>query len=1172
MKKRIINVMLTFLIVLSCFTTIDVYAISKNTDEVYEISTSQDLVDFSNLVNSGQNKVNAKLTADIDMSGINLNPIGTYSDYEGVVGSNGLTAYRGTFDGNNYTISNLMINVDTKIETGLFSRAAGATIKNVRIKDANITNTAGVRAGIIAGELDSCVVQNCFTTGTVNVVGESQKGGIAGECYGSIISNCATSFSPFTSNSSTIKSISLSDVDKNLFLFDGSGTIDKPYLISSQENLFTLSNVINNQITNGFYRDAYYRQTCDIDLENKKFTPIGVYHVSGVGDTFSSNLVFNGAYDGDYHLITNVNINYNDYACGLFGRVGISGADSSNCIVKNLLVEGTVTNNGKDCPRDYTYTGGIIGNLGYGAKIESCSFKGSVSGTTYSGGLVGTFTQGGSMINCYANADVVADKNVGGLIGYLQLGLNNSSGSTDQIVRNSYFAGNLKGTTVGGICGVSEIGDVRKNTKIAYSDNYYLNTSSNGAVSEKNIDGCYEISSSELKQSADKIGDAFLNNSNSSYNKGYPIFKWELDISESNHPTVIPFNGKGTEENPYQISSIEDLFMLSEVTNDKSIAKYFLNCCYIQTDDINLNNAFFTPIGMSYEFVGEYNGNYHKITNLRINTSKNDVGLFSEISDFGKVYRLSIEGTVNTSGNNVGGIVGVLGDNSFVSECDYHGSVSGSNNVGSLIGLSENEVKIESCYSNAKITGTKATGGLIGNIQSNSKSVIISKSYFSGTINSNSSEQGAICGIVNDGKPDSSINIHNTYFLFSICNGNAINGDAVTGCTKLSETALKACADMIDSPFTLNNSNLYDGYPIFEWQSTPYSFKGNGTESNPYKISSKEDLINMCNLINSSYFNQFYGNAYYIQTANIDLKEESWIPIASEESGQVFNGSYNGSHHYINGLKVDSDFISAGLFGVIDNAKIFDIVVYGSIENPNSKSSGGIAGQAKNDSSIVRCAFIGDVSAESIAGGIVGNMINKSTISYCYHNGNISSDVYAGGITGNVIFEEDNSGEEVLIQNCYQANGVINGEKYSGCIAGNCETRVGLTNTIFILNCFSTTESDAITNNANATKDNTLIVTKSMLKKSAEDLGDYFIDNTSTQLNDGYPVFTWQIKSDIVGDVNNDGKFNISDVVMMQKWLLCTGQMTTWENGDLYKDDIINVFDLCLMKKNLIYA
>ena len=58
----------------------------------------------------------------------------------------------------------------------------------------------------------------------------------------------------------------------------------------------------------------------------------------------------------------------------------------------------------------------------------------------------------------------------------------------------------------------------------------------------------------------------------------------------------------------------------------------------------------------------------------------------------------------------------------------------------------------------------------------------------------------------------------------------------------------------------------------------------------------------------------------------------------------------------------------------------------------------------------------------------------------------------------------------------------------------------------------------------------------------------------------------------IAGDVNNDGKFSISDVVLLQKWLLALPEvkLDNWKAADLCKDDRLDVFDLCLMKRMLI--
>ena len=58
----------------------------------------------------------------------------------------------------------------------------------------------------------------------------------------------------------------------------------------------------------------------------------------------------------------------------------------------------------------------------------------------------------------------------------------------------------------------------------------------------------------------------------------------------------------------------------------------------------------------------------------------------------------------------------------------------------------------------------------------------------------------------------------------------------------------------------------------------------------------------------------------------------------------------------------------------------------------------------------------------------------------------------------------------------------------------------------------------------------------------------------------------------IAGDVNADGSFNVSDLVLMQKWLLAVPdtELNDWKAGDLCEDGILDVFDLCVMRKKLI--
>ncbi len=64
------------------------------------------------------------------------------------------------------------------------------------------------------------------------------------------------------------------------------------------------------------------------------------------------------------------------------------------------------------------------------------------------------------------------------------------------------------------------------------------------------------------------------------------------------------------------------------------------------------------------------------------------------------------------------------------------------------------------------------------------------------------------------------------------------------------------------------------------------------------------------------------------------------------------------------------------------------------------------------------------------------------------------------------------------------------------------------------------------------------------------------------------------VAESVTGDVNSDGKFNIADVASLQKWLLSSPEasLANPKAADLCNDEILDIFDLCLMKKLLITA
>lgn len=88
-----------------------------------------------------------------------------------------------------------------------------------------------------------------------------------------------------------------------------------------------------------------------------------------------------------------------------------------------------------------------------------------------------------------------------------------------------------------------------------------------------------------------------------------------------------------------------------------------------------------------------------------------------------------------------------------------------------------------------------------------------------------------------------------------------------------------------------------------------------------------------------------------------------------------------------------------------------------------------------------------------------------------------------------------------------------------------------------------------------------------------------FHESGDTKQNETYPDDGWGDISDISvsapsvkGDVNADGKFNISDVVLMQKWLLAVpdAKLADWKAGDLCEDNKLNSFDLGMMRRELL--
>lgn len=666
------------------------------------------------------------------------------------------------------------------------------------------------------------------------------------------------------------------------------------------------------------------------------------------------------------------------------------------------------------------------------------------------------------------------------------------------------------------------------------------------------------------------------------------------------------FFGSGTASDPFQIDSAYKLRLLydkiNEISEEGSNAKY-RNAYFIQTVDIDLQNKAWTPIGSFTEtadsskkfyFAGHYDGNYHTIKNLNCKTSNNYAGLFGRIGENDKDYtdicvisNLSVYGNVDSDGYAVGGIAGEACSGATVKNCSFTGSVNGKSDVGGIVGMTYNGGYVINCYHNGTVTATNTwAGGVIGSVRvgntDNSVNSGVYNSYHTGgAVSATNGNVGGVAGRLEkaDKKPSCSITLENNYYLSSTCDGG-YNGESTSGYQKLSEEMWSSAVELLGTPYVSDTDNINGGYPVFEWQTTPYQFKGSGTADDPYQISNKAELATMRDLINSEYSASRYNSCYYVQTADIDLQYDNWTPIGirlvdGKEAGRSFFGNYDGQNHVIRNLFVVRDVKFSGLFGSLNGSgSIENLVVYGEI-NSTGASAGGVVGEICNGGGSVRnCAFIGDVTGGGNGtGGVVGYLWMNGSIESCYHNGTVtnSGDTSVGGVVGHISVGKYED-TDTTMKNCYHVGAVNGAEGKSGSIVGLIQDYDETAGNAYITNCYAIKGQANATHNGTASKCEISEVTANMMKFAYADLGDPFVKANSDSFNDGFPVFSWQQSDFLMGDVNCDGAFNVTDVVLLQKWLLAVPDthLENWKAVNFCNDDRLDVFDLCLAKRALI--
>src|SRR3989338_2927576 len=191
------------------------------------------------------------------------------------------------------------------------------------------------------------------------------------------------------------------------------------------------------------------------------------------------------------------------------------------------------------------------------------------------------------------------------------------------------------------------------------------------------------------------------------------------------------------------ISSCTDL---QNIANDLTVS-------YILGDDIDCTGVTFTPIGnSSTPFLGTFDGQNHQITNLVINSTSQNTGLFG-YTDGATIINLTLEsGSITSNSNQTGALAGYANNTTITSVSSKLNVTSTGIYTGGLVGTQDGTTAITLSSSTGNITGTVggnsgwATGGLVGETDGGT----IYRSYAAGNVIGEEAVGGLVGGFYGD--------------------------------------------------------------------------------------------------------------------------------------------------------------------------------------------------------------------------------------------------------------------------------------------------------------------------------------------------------------------------------------------------------------------------------------
>jgi len=485
-------------------------------------------------------------------------------------------------------------------------------------------------------------------------------------------------------------------------------------------------------------------------------------------------------------------------------------------------------------------------------------------------------------------------------------------------------------------------------------------------------------------------------------------------------------------------------------------------------------------------------------------------------------------GAVNGTGNSVGGFVG-KNTSATISNNYSTGAVNGTgNNVGGFVGENNGtNTQINSSYSIGLVTGgllATNIGGFIGNYTS-CTSCAINSGYYDKTVNSTLADPR------NEGKTSADMKIQ----------GFVDNLNLIAGLISMNKWVI--------------NSGTNDGYPTLSTEIapvniTPFFAGGDGTEEFPYLITTPTHLKNLSWLVDLgiNFKKNFIklGNDIVLNNTenweNWDTSppDNSWSRIGATQA-KAFQGTFDGNAKVVSGIYINSTSDYIGLFGYIGSS--------GTVKNLGVKDSyiigtgsyfyyaGGITG-ANYGGTISNSYSKVNIKAAQYAGGIAGD--NYGTISNNYSTGKVNGTNNLGGLVG----RNGNStslGGMGRIENNYSTVLVSGSSTALGGLVGVSSSSNVITNSYY-----NKTVNSTLTDPRSEGK-----TTEEMKLQATFAAWDFEnIWSISGAINNGYPELKWSACS-IAGGAWENGTCKMPGVFPSPNLVFNTTYTSTLTLGDL---------------------